>query len=561
MIEELKAQTAEFIKKTLKVDSVDLEIPKNLEHGHLAYPVFSFAKTLKKAPPVIAQEFSKALSEGKPEYVESINPLGGYVNVLFKNEFLQAFLFKKISENENKLGYSSRGQGKRVVIDYSSPNVAKPMSIGHLRATVIGQAIRNLAVTQGYEVTGLNYLGDWGVQFGKLAWAYMNWGNEYPFKEKPFESLYNLYVRFHEDAEKNKELEKEGSLVFKRLEENDPEISKLWKMFLDISLKEYNRIYGLLNIKFDLIQGESFHNKDLEPTVDLLREAGILEESDGAQVVFLGEDKPPCIIKKSDGASLYATRDLASAIYRKKDLKADKILYVVGVDQTLHFQQVFEVLGKMGFGWSKDCHHIAFGMYRFKDIGRMSTRKGNVVFMDDVLTKAIELAKKIIKEKNPDLKNQDEIARLVGVGAIVFHDLLGDRVKNVDFDWDRVLDFEGDSGPYVQYTIVRCKSILRKSDILPKFEKTLNTKEEQELVNQLLHYSEYLKNGFEHFKPNLLAQYLIDTCRAFNLYYAKHKILTGDAALVPSRLMLVKATETILASGLKVLGIESPAEM
>lgn len=561
MIEELKAQTAEFIKKTLNTDTVELETPKNLEHGHLAYPVFSFAKILKKAPPVIAQEISKKLSDAKPDFIEAVNPIGGFVNIVFKNQFLQGFLFQKISSDKDRLGYTARGKGRRVVIDYSSPNVAKPMSIGHLRATVIGQAIRNLAETQGFQVTGLNYLGDWGVQFGKLAWAFMKWGKEYPFEEKPFDSLYNLYVRFHDEAEKNEDLDKEGSLVFKRLENKDPEITKLWKMFLDISLKEYNRIYGLLNIKFDLIQGESFHNDDLEPTVELIRKKGILEESDGAQVVFLGENKPPCIIKKSDGASLYATRDIASAIYRKESLKADKLLYVVGVDQTLHFQQVFEVLGKLGYPWNKDCHHVAFGMYRFKDLGRMSTRKGNVVFMDDVLSKSMELARKIIEEKNPELKNKDEVARQVGVGAIVFHDLLGDRVKNVDFDWERVLDFEGDSGPYVQYTIVRCRSILRKTTTQPKFEKVLETKEERELVNQLLHYSEYLKNGFEHFKPNIVAQYLIDTCRAFNLYYAKHKILAGDESLIPSRLMLVKATETVLVSGLKVLGIEAPAEM
>lgn len=530
-----------------------LESPKKLEHGHIAFPVFNMAKTLKKAPPVIAQEITKNLEP--LNFVESIIPLGGYINFVIKDEYLQKLIF------DGQTLEKGPAQNKIVVIDYSSPNVAKQMSIGHLRATVIGQAIRNLAESQGYKVIGLNYLGDWGVQFGKLAWAYKTWGSEYPFKEEPFESLNKLYVRFHDEAEKDAEIEKKGAATFKKLEEHDPEIVNLWKMFLDISIREYKRIYDLLGIKFDLYQGESFHNSHLEPTVELLKNAGLLKESDGAQVVFLDNDRPPCIIKKSDGTSLYATRDIASAIYRRNELKGDQLLYVVGSEQSLHFQQIFEVLKKLGYTWANNCHHISFGLYRFKDIGKMSTRKGNVIFMTDILSRAIEIATQIIEEKNPDLKNKEQVAKQVGIGAIIFNDLIGDRVKNVDFDWNRVLDFEGDSGPYVQYCIVRCKSILKKAptkngDILP-----LSSDEERSLVRQLFLYPDILKTSYHHFKPNFLAQYLLETCRAFNHFYAKHKVLTGDERLLPARLKLIESTQRTLIDGLRILGIESPDEM
>lgn len=547
-----------------------LENPKSIEHGHLAFPVFMLAKELKKAPPVIAQEL-KAKLDGKISHVDQITAVGGYLNFTFNLKYLQNLLSNAVLDSttgKSRLGFQ-KSKNERVVIDYSSPNVAKPMSIGHLRATMIGQAVRNLAESQGYQVTGLNYLGDWGVQFGKLAYAYTEWegrkNKNYDFTTKPFEALFQLYVDFHKAAEEDPELDKKGSLTFKRLEEGDKEVEKIWKMFLDISLNEYKRIYGMLDVNFDLIQGESFMNDKLEPTVDLIKKKGLLQESDGAQVVFLDDDMPPCIIKKSDGASLYATRDVASAIHRHDNLKGDHLLYVVGVDQNLHFKQVFKVLEKMNYDWAKNCHHISFGMYRFKDIGKMSTRKGNVIFMDDVLNKSIELAEKIIEEKNPDLPNKKQIAQQVGVGAIIFNDLSSDRVKNVDFDWDRVLDFEGDSGPYVQYCAVRCKSILKKFDgkIPTETSVDLATSEEKTLVKQLLLYPEVLSISYKNFKPSFLAQYLLEVCKAFGSFYTHCKILDDnlDEKTKLSRLRLVQCTETLLTEGLRMLGIQSPEKM
>jgi arginyl-tRNA synthetase len=483
------------------------------------------------------------------------------LNFKFRRDFLQNLL-----EESTRLGHlepASEGKGKKIIIDYSSPNIAKPMSIGHLRATVIGQAIRNLAVTQGYDVVGINHLGDWGVQFGKLAWAYVQWGREYDFTKKPFESLYQIYVRFHDEAEKNPQLDKEGAAYFKRLEAGDEEIRKIWKLFVEISLKEYERIYGMLGIRFDLIQGEAFYNDHLAPTVEKIKKAGLLQESEGAQVVFVNDKDPPCIIVKSDGTSLYATRDIASAIYRHEVLKGDEILYVVGVDQTLHFQQVFAVLEKMGYAWAKHCHHVAFGMYRFKDEGKMSTRRGRVIFMDDVLDRAVEIVRKIIDEKNPAMPDKDKTAVQVGVGAVIFNDLMNDRIKNVDFDWDRVLDFEGDSGPYVQYCQVRCNSLIKKygRPIERKFGVLLSSPEEKELIKVLFSYDEVLRAAFRTFKPNVLAQYLLDLCRAFNQFYQKHRILDGEAQLTSSRMLLIQITGDIIRDGLKVLGIASPEAM
>ncbi|MDZ4081579.1 MAG: arginine--tRNA ligase, partial [Bdellovibrionales bacterium] len=455
--------------------------------------------------------------------LERVQPAGGYVNLTFKNDIFQARLFKAIQDDGAKLGYSSSGTGKRIVIDYSSPNVAKPMHVGTLRATVIGQAIRNIAETQGYEVVGLNHLGDWGVQFGKLAWAYRKWGHEYDFKGAPFQSLFDLYVRFHDEATKDPALDAEGSLVFKQLEQGDKEIEKIWKMFVDITLVEDQKLWDLLGVKHDLVRGESFYNDRLKSVEDLLEKRGLLTASEGAMVVHLGDDMPPCLIRKSDGASLYATRDLASAIYRKNELNADLCLYVVGVDQTLHFKQVFKVLEMAGFDWASDCHHISFGLYRFKDGVKMSTRKGNVIFLEDILKQAIERTAEVIAVKNPGLSSEEraKIAQDVGVGAVIFGDLVFDRVKNVEFDWDRILSFEGDSGPYVQYMHVRCQSLLRKFGRTPNLSSVapLVEKDERELIRLLMSYDEILEASFRGFKPNILAQYLLEVCGVFSRFY------------------------------------------
>lgn len=539
-----------------------LESPKQAGHGHVALPVFAWAKEHRKAPPVLAQEIAAQLSGNKPAGLEKIEPMSGFVNFTFNPRFVQDLLAKEILGKRGHVGFSDSGKGKKLVIDFASPNVAKPMHVGHLRAAIIGQALVKLARSQGYEVTGLNHLGDWGVQFGKLAWAYMKWGKEYPFQEKPFESLYQLYVRFHDEAEKNSELENEGSKVFKKLEDGDKEIEKLWKMFVDISLTDYQRIWDMLGIKHDMVRGESFYNDRMKPVEEELKAKGLLEESDGAMIVRLGDDMAPCLIRKADGASLYATRDLASALYRMNELKADLSLYVVGVDQTLHFRQVFKVLEMMGYPWTGKMHHIAFGMYRFKD-QKLSTRKGNTIFLEEVFSKAIELVKEIIAKKNPDLPNPDEVAKQVGLGAVVFNDLVNDRVKNVDFDWDRALDFEGDSGPYVQYCGVRCASLVRRygKPVPESFKIDLTAPEELELMRSLLNYQDTLKNSFENFKPHILAGYLIEVCHRFGQFYNKCRILGESDDLQAARMTLVQLVHVVLEEGLRTLSIELPEAM
>lgn len=590
MLRQLRQQTAEFLtnelRKLLPAElsaesstvisqsklELALEQPKSLEHGHLAFPVFPLAKILRQPPPAIAAKIATHLQETIGKSAESnalglerVQPAGGYVNLTFKNDAFQARLFKAIQDDGAKLGFSGAGTGKRIVIDYSSPNVAKPMHVGTLRATVIGQAIRNIAETQGYEVVGLNHLGDWGVQFGKLAWAYRKWGHEYDFKGAPFQSLFDLYVRFHDEATKDPALDAEGSLVFKQLEQGDKEIEKIWKMFVDITLVEDQKLWDLLGVKHDLVRGESFYNDRLKSVEDLLEKRGLLTASEGAMVVHLGDDMPPCLIRKSDGASLYATRDLASAIYRKNELKADLCLYVVGVDQTLHFKQVFKVLEMAGFDWAPDCHHISFGLYRFKDGVKMSTRKGNVIFLEDILKQAIERTAEVIAAKNPGLSSDEraKIAQDVGVGAVIFGDLVFDRVKNVEFDWDRILSFEGDSGPYVQYMHVRCQSLLRKFGRTPNLSSVapLVEKDERELIRLLMSYDEILEASFRGFKPNILAQYLLEVCGVFSRFYHNNRILGEAKEIEESRMALVAATREVLKQGLNKLSIQAPDYM
>ena len=501
--------------------------------------------------------------EVKPAEIEAIEPQSGFINFIFSDAYLENLLATEVFRSPGKVGFGTRGEGKKLLIDFSSPNVAKPMHVGHLRASVIGQAIVNLARAQGYEVIGLNHLGDWGVQFGKLAWAYLKWGHEYPFEAEPFRSLFDLYVRFHREAETNPELSVEGSKMFKRLEDGDAEIEALWRRFVDISLADYARLWAMLGVRHDMVRGESFYNDRLKAVEDELQEKGLTVESDGAQIVRLDEEgMPPCLIRKSDGASLYATRDLASALYRMNELKVDLNLYVVGVDQTLHFRQVFAVLRKMGYAWVDQCHHVAFGMYRFKD-AQISSRKGNAIFLEDVLEKAVELVREIIQRKNPGLADAEKVAKQVGIGAIVFNDLVNDRVKNVDFDWDRALDFEGDSGPYVQYCGVRCLSLMRKfgRPVLHTFSARLKTIEERELVRALLRFDDVLASAFDHFKPHILAGYLIEICRKFNQFYNKCRILNEAPPTENSRMTLVALTHAVIAAGLKGLGIELPEAM
>jgi arginyl-tRNA synthetase len=544
-----------------------IERPKHFDHGHLAFPVFALAKGLRQAPPAIsaqlASEVNAKITAGEAPFLQSVQAAGGFLNFTFKNFFLQELLFEEMKKTN--VGFSELGKGKTVVIDYASPNVAKPMHVGHLRAAMLGQAIRNLAASQGYKVIGLNHLGDWGSQFGRLAWAYQEWGHEYSFVGNPIDDLLKLYVRFHDEAEKNPALEAAGAATFKRLEDGDAEIKKIWKMIIDYSMKDYDRLLkGLLNVHHDQVLGESFYNDKMASVIEMLKQKNLLADSEGAQVVFFDEKEnlPPCLIKKSDGASIYATRDLASAIYRHDVLKGDELLYVVGQDQNLHFRQVFKVLEMMGFDWAKNCHHISFGMYRFKD-GKMSTRQGKVILFEDVITQAVELVDQMIEEKNPGLPDKETVAKQIAIGALIFNDLVNDRVKNIEFEWERILSMEGDSGPYVQYTGVRCKSILRKyaGEVRYAASIELASEEERKLVYQLLQFQEILQGAYKQYRPNILAQYLLEVCGSFSSFYHKCRILGEASEVQAGRIALVAATDRVLTQGLAVLNIASPEAM
>ena len=566
MIDVFKQEIAQELSQIIQKSAEDIvsfiEKPKNFDHGHLAFPVFSMAKEKKQAPPVIAHEIAEKL-KGKFKNISEITVIGGFINFKIAAIAMQNEVFKNIKTPET-VGNSNLGNQQKVVIDFSSPNVAKPMHIGHLRATVVGQAIKNLAQSQGYEVLAINHIGDWGSQFGKLAWAMETWGKDYDFQNEPMKKLVELYVRFHDEAEKDPELVKKGAETFKKLESGDPRIQQIWKKTIEYSFADYNKVYSLLGTKHDVVLGESFYNDKMDGVIQRLEKKSLLKESEGAQVVFFDESEnmPPCIIKKNDGASIYATRDLAAAIYRKEVQKADKLLYVVGQEQALHFKQVFRVLDLMGCDWAKDCHHISFGFYQFKD-GKMSTRQGRVILLEDVINRSIELVTKMINEKNPSLENKELVAKQVAVGAIVFHDLVNDRAKNVEFDWDRVLSLDGDSGPYVQYTNVRCQSLIRKygKEISLENLKLMDSPEEQKLMYTILQFKDVIAAAYRNYKPNILAQYLLELSGCFSSFYNKCRILGEPAEVERSRMALVKATEIILIRGMNLLNMPIPKSM
>ncbi len=509
----------------------------------------------------VAKSLAATLSD-EISGVESVQALGGFLNFKYKTSKLAEVM--NLAAQAEFLSHQKWGFGKTVVIDYASPNVAKKMHIGHLRATNIGQAIRNLAQANGYKVIGVNHLGDWGTQFGKLAWAIEKWGPELGEKAWTIDGLLELYVRFHEESEKNPKLVEEGAAIFLRLEQGDPKVKEIWLRIIDASLKDYARMFKILNVKHDLVLGESFYNDKLADVIKRLEVKKLLVESEGAQVVMFAETEkmPPCLIKKSDGASLYATRDLAAAIYRHDVLKGDELIYVVGADQNLHFKQVFRVLEMLGLDWSKNCHHVGFGLVRFKE-GKMSTRKGRVIHLEDVIESAIEIVTQTVEEKNPDLENKQENIRKIAIGAVIFNDLINDRMKNIEFDWDRALSTEGDSGPYVQYTTVRCKSILRKVQFkwvdMP-FEAEW-TKEEEKLIFCLMQFQDVVRNSYTNLKPNILAQYLLQLCADFSHFYHHNRVIGVESQIENRRLHLVDLTRRILEEGLGILNISAPDMM
>lgn len=602
MLLNYKKKIASVLSPLLKADVKDIidlfEIPKQFSQGQLSLPVFRWSKIAKQSPQELSSFLAESLNNSNLGILNRAQPLGGFLNLFLSTPSMQTFLlqaYEKDFSGKKKFGFSDIGVSKTLLIDFASPNVAKPMHVGHLRATIIGQALYNVAKTQSYKLIGLNHLGDWGVLFGRLVWAYKEWGAEYDFKEKEFTALYALYVRFHKEAEVNPDMFKEASLIFKQLEGGDKEIRILWEKFVNISLKEYQKIWNRLGVRHDLIRAESFYNDRLKHIEGLLEKKSLLEESEGAIVVKLDEQKmSPCLIRKGDGASLYATRDLASAWYRMEDLKADINLYVVGQDQNLYFKQLFAVLEKMNMPWAKNCHHVNFGMYRFKD-SKISSRKGNVILLEDILDQAYKKVCDKIKLKHPEWNDKriQPVAERVSVGAVIFNDLSSDRSSDVEFCWDKMLSFEGDSGPYVQYVFVRCQSLLRKfvsqnikdlnlffdkktlseylnedclsqvelpvSFIKKAFNKELVDPEIINILALLLSYDHVLSKAFGTFKPHLIAQYLLQLCSAFNKFYAHHKILSSKEK--DFYIVVVYLVQLLIKKGLGVLNIQCPDEM
>lgn len=562
-MQEIVATTLhKALDDTLTLEEITqlLETPKTSQHGDVAFPTFSLAKKFRKAPQLIAEELKEKLD---PSAFEKIEVVGPYLNFFLDKAAISVKTLRQILKEQADYGNATIGMKQNLPIDMSSPNIAKPMSMGHLRSTVIGNALANIFEKIGYNPIRINHLGDWGTQFGKLIVAYKKWGTEEAVQQAPIKELLRLYVEFHEKAEEDPSLEDEGRLWFKKLEDGDEEATALWKWFRNESLQEFQRIYKMLDIEFDSYNGEAFYNDKMDEVVALLEEKHLLKEDDGAQIVDLSAyDLNPALIRRSDGATLYITRDLAAALYRKRTYDFAESLYVVGNEQTMHFKQFKAVLKEMGFDWSESIKHIPFGMIT-KDGKKLSTRKGKIVLLEEVLNEAITSAKAQIQEKNPTLENQDEVAHQVGVGAVVFHDLKNDRLNSFDFTLEEVVRFEGETGPYVQYTHARCASILRKVNWQKPETATslaLNEPDSWEVVKLLEAYPDTVQKAAKKYEPSIIAKHAIHLAQAFNKYYAAVKILADDEQQ-SARLALVAAVKTLLKEDLRLLGLKAPEEM
>lgn len=554
-------QIAKTVGEHLSVDEIVsmIEVPKYANQGDLAFPAFTLAKVLRKAPQAIATEIVEAVSD---KHIARAEAMGPYANFFLERSAFADEVLKEVLELGEHYGDWDYGQGRKVVIDMSSPNIAKPMSMGHLRSTVIGNAIANLEKKVGYEPIRINHLGDWGTQFGKLIEAYKLWGSEELVKADPIAELIKLYVRFHEEAELDPTLDDKGRAWFKKLEDGDAEAVRLWEWFRSESLKEFNRVYDLLGVTFDSYNGEAFYNDKMDVVVDMLEDANLLKVDNGATIVDLEKyDLPPALIKKSDGATLYMTRDLAAANYRKNTYDFAKCIYVVGMEQSNHFKQLKAVLRELNLPWSEDIVHIPFGLITLNG-KKLSTRKGKIILLEGVLKEATELALKQIEAKNPSLKNKEAVAHAVGVGAVIFHDLKNDRTNNFDFALEEVVQFEGETGPYVQYTHARAMSILRKANHTVDTQAAFSLTDDDawEVLKLIENYPNVVRFAEEKCEPSAIAKYVINLAQAFNKYYAHTKVLVEDEAF-NSRIALVQTTASILKQGLALLGVAAPDEM
>ena len=549
------------VKDDLTLEQVEqlLENPKSAEHGDVAFPAFSLAKVYRKAPQQIAADLAEKIDSANFEKIEVVGP---YLNFFMNKELISKKVLQTVVKEKEHYGDSNIGNQGTVPIDMSSPNIAKPISMGHLRSTVIGNSIGFIMEKIGYQPIRINHLGDWGTQFGKLIVAYKKWSTEEAVKAEPINELLRLYVQFHEVAETEPELNEEARAWFKRLEEGDEEAIQLWQWFRDESMKEFNKIYDLLEVRFDSLNGEAFYNDKMDEIVKLLEEKHLLNEDKGAEIVDLSAyDLNPALIKKSDGATLYITRDLAAALYRKRTYDFKQSLYVVGNEQSYHFKQLKAVLKEMGFDWSDDMHHIPFGLIT-QGGKKLSTRKGKIVLLEEVLNEAIQSAKEQISEKNPDLENKDAVAKQVGVGAVIFHDLKNDRLNTFDFNLEEVVRFEGETGPYVQYTHARAVSLLEKAGFVPSetADYALNDDTSWEVVKLVQKYPETVLSAGEKYEPSVIAKHAIKLAQAFNKYYAHTKILADDEQK-EARLALVYAVTVLLKEDLRLLGLHAPDKM
>ena len=562
---DYKNIVAERIKENteLEIDVIEklIEIPPKKEMGDYAFPCFQLAKTFRKAPNLIAEELKEKINK---EGFEKVVTVGPYLNFFVDKTILIKDVLEKVLNEKEKYGSSKVGEGKNVVVEYSSPNIAKPFHIGHLFTTAIGNALYKILSFEGYNCIGINHLGDWGTQFGKLISAYRRWVDEEALEKDAIGELLRIYVKFHEEAEKDPELEKEARLNFKNLEDGSEEETELWNRFKDLSLKEFNKVYDMLGIKFDSLAGESFYSDKMDAVVQEIDDKGLLVDSNGAKVVMLDEyNIPPCMIKKSDGATIYATRDLAAAIYRKKTYDFHKCIYVVGTPQALHFKQVFTTLKLMGHDWADDCKHVGFGLVKLAN-KKLSTRNGDVVFLEDLLNQSVEETLKIINEKNPNLKNKEETAKKLGIGAVVFTYLKNNRERDIVFDWKEILSFDGETGPYVEYSYARGKSVLRKAGELTgevDYSK-LSSKEEFELAKLLGGFNDAIMNAINKLEPSMVTRYVIEVAKAFNKFYNAHGILNAeDNDVKLARVKLVEATCQVIKNALNLLGIDVVEEM
>lgn len=539
-----------------------IEIPPNYDMGEYAMPCFKLAKTLRKAPNIIANEIVEMLKEN--EYFEKIENIGPYVNFFVNKKLLAESVLREVYEKKEEFGSSDLGKGKNVIVEFSSVNIAKPFHIGHIRSTVIGHSLYKIYKFLGYNAISVNHLGDYGTQFGKLIVAYKKWGDKEAIEKNPIPELLKIYVKYHDEAEKHPELDDEARAWFKKIEDKDEEALSLWKWFRDVSLIEFNRVYDMLGIKFDSLAGESFYSDKMPRIVEMMNEKGILKDSNGAKIVDLEEyGMPPALIMKKDGSTLYMTRDIAAAKYRKDTYDFYKNIYVVGSQQNLHFKQWIKVIELMGFDWYKDCIHVPFGMVSLEE-GTMSTRRGRVVFLEDVLMKAIKQTEDIISAKNPNLENKEDVARKVGIGAVIFQELSNNRIKDYVFNLDRTLSFDGETGPYVQYTHARANSVMVKSgnEIDDNIDYSLLTNEEAINVIRLIeNFPNVIYDAMDKNEPSLITRHIVDVAQAFNKFYHDCPILVDNDELRKARLLLVYCVKTVIKIGLGLLGIEAPNKM